>query len=42
MSRYPILQILIVAALLVAAGVAANVTAPSAAIACSDPPCRAR
>jgi hypothetical protein len=42
MSRISFLHALIVAVLLVGAGVALNTGAPTAAMACSDPPCRAR
>jgi hypothetical protein len=42
MSRFPFLHALIVAALLIGAGAALNAGTPTAAVACSDPPCRAR
>jgi hypothetical protein len=42
MSRFSFLHALIVAVLLVGAGVALNAGTPTAAMACSDPPCRAR
>jgi hypothetical protein len=42
MSRFPVFHALIVAVLLVGAGVALNAGTPTAAMACSDPPCRAR
>jgi hypothetical protein len=42
MSKFSIVHVLILAGLIVAASVALNVTTPSAAMACSDPPCRAK
>jgi hypothetical protein len=42
MSRFSFLHALTVAALLVAAGVVLNAGTPTAVMACSDPPCRAR
>jgi hypothetical protein len=42
MSRFPLLHALIVAVLLIGAGVALDAATPTAAVACSDPPCRAR
>ena len=42
MPRFSFLHALIVAVLLVAAGVALNAGTPTAAMACSDPPCRAK
>jgi len=42
MSRVSFLHALIIAVLLVGAGVALNAWTPTAAMACSDPPCRAR
>jgi hypothetical protein len=42
MSRFSFLHALIVAVLLVGAGVAFNAGTPTVAMACSDPPCRAR
>jgi hypothetical protein len=42
MSRFPVFHALIVAVLLIGAGVALNAGTPTAAMACSDPPCRAR
>jgi hypothetical protein len=42
MSRFSFFQAVIVAVLLIGAGVALNACTPMAAMACSDPPCRAR
>jgi hypothetical protein len=42
MSRFSFLHAVMVAVLLVGAGIALNAGAPTAAMACSDPPCRAR
>jgi hypothetical protein len=42
MSKFPSVHVLIVAALIVAAGAAVTVTTPGAVMACSDPPCRAK
>jgi hypothetical protein len=42
MSKFPFVHVLIVAGLVVAASVAVTVTTPSAVMACSDPPCRAK
>jgi hypothetical protein len=42
MSKISFLHALVVAVLLVGAGVALNAGTPTAAVACSDPPCRAR
>jgi hypothetical protein len=42
MSRFTFLDAVIVAVLLVGAGVAFNACTPTTLMACSDPPCRAR
>jgi hypothetical protein len=42
MSRFSFLHAVVVAVLLLGAGVALNAGTPTAAMACSDPPCRAR
>jgi hypothetical protein len=42
MSRFSFVHAVVVAALLLGAGLALNASAPTAAVACSDPPCRAK
>ena len=42
MSKLLRVQALIVAGLLIAAGAMINTTMPTAVMACSDPPCRAK
>jgi hypothetical protein len=42
MSRFSFLHALIVAVLLVGAGIALNAAMPTDAVACSNPPCRAK
>lgn len=42
MSRFSFVYALTLVALLVGAGVVLNAAAPTDALACSDPPCRAK
>ncbi len=42
MSRISFLNVVTLVALLVGAGAVLNAATPSAVMACSDPPCRAR